>query len=51
MIFEKSEVLSANILHIDIIPSGKSFIYIKDNRGPNTDPWGTPDFIFLQSEF
>ena len=51
MIFEKSEVSSAKILHIDIIPSGKSFIYIKDKRGPNTDPWGTPVFIFLQSEF
>ena len=47
MIFEKSEVLSAKILHIDIILSGKSFIYIKKKRGPNTDPWGTPEFIFL----
>ena len=38
MIFEKSEVLSAKILHIDIILSDKSFIYIKKKRGPNTDP-------------
>ena len=50
-IFEKSEVSSAKIWHIDIISSGKSFIYIKNKREPNTDPWGTPEFIFLQSEF
>ena len=47
MIFEKSEASSAMILHIDIIPSGNSFIYIKNKRGPNTDPWGTPEFIYL----
>ena len=23
---------------------------IKNKRGPNTDPCGTPEFIFLQSE-
>ena len=38
MIFEKCEVSSAKILHTDIILSGKSFIYIKNKRGPNTDP-------------
>ena len=38
MIFKKSEVLSAKILHIDIILSGKSFAYIKKKRGPNTGP-------------
>ena len=51
MIFEKSEVLSAKILHIDTILFGKLFIYIKNKRGPNTDPWGTPEFLFLQSQF
>ena len=51
MIFEKSEVSSAKILHIDIIPSGESFIYIKNKRGPNTDPCGTLEFIFLLSEY
>ena len=38
MIFGKSEVLSAKILHIDIMLFGKSFIYIKKKRGPNTGP-------------
>ena len=39
--FEKREVSSAKILHIDIIPSGRSFMWIKNKRGPNTDPCGT----------
>ena len=47
IIFEKSKTSSAKILHIDIIPSANSFIYIKDKRGPNTDPCGTPEFIFV----
>ena len=47
MIFEKSEVF----LHIDIMASGKSLMYIKNKRGPNTDPYDTPEFFFLQSEF
>ena len=51
MIFEKIQVSSATILHIDIIPSGKSFIYIKNKRGPYTDPRGTPEFAFLHTEF
>ena len=51
MIFEKSEVSSAKILHMEVILSGKSFIYIKNKSGPHSDPCGTPEFIFLQSEF
>ena len=35
---------------MEVIPSGKSFIYIKNKSGPNTDPCGTPEFIFLQLE-
>ena len=50
MTFEKSEVSSAEILHIEVILLGKSFIYIKNKSGPNTDPCGTPEFYFLQSE-
>ena len=37
----------AKILHIDAIPSRRSFMKIKNKRGPNTDPFGTPEFIFL----
>jgi hypothetical protein len=32
------------------ILKGKSFIYIKNNRGLKIDPWGTPYFSVLQSE-
>ena len=30
-IFEKIDVSSANILHTDVIPSGKSFIHIRNS--------------------
>ena len=50
MTFEKSDISSANILHMEVITSGKSFIYIRNKSGPNTDPCGTPEFIFFQSE-
>jgi ABC-type thiamine transport system ATPase subunit len=29
---------------------GKSFIYIKNNRGPKIEPCGTPFIIFFQSD-
>ena len=48
--FEKSEASLAKILHFNIIPSGNSFIYIKNKSGPNSVPFGTPEFICLQSE-
>ena len=48
MAFEKSEVSSAKILHMEVIPSGKLFIYIKNKSGPNTDLCITPEL--LQSE-
>ena len=50
MTFEKTEVLLAKISHIDIKPSGKPFIYIKNKSGSKIDPCGTPEFIFHQSE-
>jgi hypothetical protein len=37
-----SDVSSANNLLNDISFSPISFIYIRNMRGPNTDPWGTP---------
>ena len=33
---------------MEVIPSGKSFIYITNKSGPYTDPCGRPEFIFLQ---
>ena len=47
LIFQCSDVSSANILHIDFKPSGKSFIYIKNNKGPKTEPCGTPARILV----
>ena len=47
--FEKIELSSARILHIDVTPSRRSFIKIKNRRGPNTDPCEIPKFIFLQA--
>ena len=49
-IFEKIHVSSANILHTDVIPSGKSFIYIRNSKGPRTEPCGTPAKMFSQED-
>ena len=49
--FDKTKVSAEKILHIGIVPSGESFIHIKNKRRPNTDPCDTPEFIFLRSEF
>ena len=27
-----------------------SFMYIKNSRGPNTEPWGTPQLISVLSD-
>ena len=29
---------------------GRSFMYVRNNRGPNMEPWGTPDSIVLHVE-
>ena len=50
MTFEESEVSSAKILRMEVILSGKSFIYIKNKSGPYTGPCDTPEFVFLQSK-
>lgn len=34
---------SANKLIEDETLAGRSFINIRKSRGPNTEPWGTPD--------
>ena len=35
---------------MEVILSGKSFIYIKNKSEPNSDTCGTTEFIFLQSQ-
>ena len=47
---EKGEVLPANILHVNAIQSGRSLIYIRNNRGPNTIPCSVPAKIFCYGE-
>ena len=47
LIFEYSDVSSADILHIDFKPSGKSFISIKNNKEPKTELCGTPARILV----
>ena len=34
-------------MHIDFKKSGKSFIEIKNNKGPKTEPCGTPPRILV----
>ena len=47
---EKRDVLSAKILQVDWMLSGKLLMYIRNKRGPRTEPCGTPDFINSQEE-
>ena len=47
---ENKDVSSPNILHVKQRPPLKSFIYIKNKRGPRTEPCGKPDFIVSQEE-
>ena len=43
-------VSSAKSLTLDSTTSGRSFIYIKNKRGPRTEHWGTPALILPQDE-
>ena len=43
-------VSSAKSLTLDSTSSGRSFIYIKNKRGPRTEPWGTPALVLPQDE-
>ena len=42
---------SAKNFILDFISFSRSFIYIRNNRGPKTEPWGTPDSIWRKSEY
>ena len=46
MTFEESEVSSAKILRMEVILSGKSFIYIKNKSGPYTGPCDNQNLFF-----
>lgn len=46
-ILENKEVLSVNILHSDFQPLGKSFTYIKNNKGAKPESRGTPASILV----
>ena len=37
------------MLQMDSTLSGKSFMYIKKNRRPSTDPWGIPNLTSSQA--
>ena len=42
----KSRMSSAYIVSLDPLVSGREhaqFIYTRNNSGPKTEPWGTPD--------
>ena len=47
---EKSIVSSAKNLMLDLMLVSRSLIYIRNNSGPRTDPWSTPDSIVKKSE-
>ena len=47
---ENKDVSSVNILQINWIPSGKSWIHIKKRSSPRTNPFGTPERTFSQEE-
>ena len=45
---EKREVSSAKNLTYDSIPSSRSLMYMRNSKGPRTEPCGTPAFISPQ---
>lgn len=45
---ENVEVSFANILQRETIPSGKSFVYMRNKRGLNREPWGILESFFFQ---
>jgi hypothetical protein len=45
-----SSVYKPIVLFFLSIADGKSLIYIRNNSGPNTEPCGTPTWIFFHAE-
>jgi hypothetical protein len=46
----KMLVSSAKIIGVEILFLGKSFIYMRNYKGPKTDPCGTPCLTLSQSD-
>ena len=42
---DKSMVSSAKNMTLDFIFLSRSLVQTRNNRGPRTEPWGTPDSI------
>ena len=47
---ENKEVSSAKSLTPDISSCDKSLMYMRKDKGPNTEPYGTPAFTNFQQE-
>ena len=50
-VLEKMDVSSADILHTEATPPGKSFIYTRNNNGPKTNHCVTPAKMFFHDDF
>ena len=46
----KRNASSAKSLVVDGNPQVRSLIYIKENKGPKTDPWGVPVETYTQDK-
>ena len=48
---ENRKVPSGSSLHFLLSPADKSFMYIRNKRGPIMEPWGTPEQVsFLEEQ-
>ena len=50
MVTEYRYALSANKFALEDKLSVKSFIWIRNNNGPRTDPWGTLTLVFFHMD-
>ena len=48
--FSNIVVSSVSRVKFDAAYEGKSFTYIINNNGPNTDPWGTPHSVSSEDD-
>ena len=49
-ISEPLRVSSTKILYVEVMSSGRSFMYTRNKRGPNTEHCGNPELIFLHAD-
>lgn len=45
---ENREVSSVKSFELELRPSDKSLMYIRERRGPNIEPWETPSVTSFQ---